>query len=240
MGNGGGCTSTPTSFAVGVGNKTVAIANGLFNGAVALGNKSTADSKGALSVAFASGTGAGAATFGNLNAAVAVGTNAVAVAGENAGDIGNLAVDIGNNTLPVSATAGGTPTSPGFGNVAIDLGNTEDVEARGALNSAFNIGGNDGAVAAAGVANTAVNLFGNENRVVAAAGSGLTSPGLSAAFNIGGNNVILAGDSTNPALGGPFAIAGAIGVSNHNGLGTNPPAITQKNAGFNVKTPLNP
>ncbi len=71
------------------------------------------------------------------------------------------------------------------------------------------------------------------------AGSGLTSPGLSSAFNIGGsNNEVIAGNIADPSKGGPFAIAGAIGTSNHDGVPH--PIINQPTTGISVKTALNP
>jgi hypothetical protein len=84
--------------------------------------------------------------------------------------------------------------------------------------------------------NSARQVGGSNNTVYAFAGAGL-KPGLSRAFNyFGSNNQILAGDLANPANGGPGAIAGAIGVSNHNLVTT----IKQPHFGINIKTPLNP
>ena len=73
----------------------------------------------------------------------------------------------------------------------------------------------------------------------ASAGTALTSPGLSSAFNIGGNNTfIYAGNLADPGKGGPFAIAGAIGTSNHDG--TTLPIIDQPTTGTTIKTAHNP
>ena len=55
-----------------------------------------------------------------------------------------------------------------------------------------------------------------------------------------GNIAVDIGNNRVAAVTGPLAVAGAIGVSDHNGVGTNPPAIIQTGTGFNVKTPLNP
>jgi hypothetical protein len=98
---------------------------------------------------------------------------------------------------------------------------------------AFDIGGTQNQVVAAGVANNATNLSGSGNFVSSSAGTSLTRPGLSSAFNVGGSgNDIIAGNFVDPSSGGPFAIAGAIGVSGKN--------IFQQNTGSNVHTPLNP
>src|SRR6185312_14737950 len=98
---------------------------------------------------------------------------------------------------------------------------------------AFNIGGTGNLAEGIGVGNTAINVFGNDNDVIASGGTGLTNPSLSLAFNFGGSkNIILAN--------GPLAVAGGLGVDNHNGVGTNPPPITQTGPGVNIKTPLNP
>ncbi|MBV9319652.1 MAG: hypothetical protein JO106_07030 [Mycobacterium sp.] len=85
---------------------------------------------------------------------------------------------------------------------------------------------NTNLVEAAGVANNATNLFGNGNFVFVDAGTGLTSPGLSSAFDVfgNGNNV--------EATKGPFAVAGTIGV--------NGKTVIQNGTGFNVYSPLNP
>jgi hypothetical protein len=92
-------------------------------------------------------------------------------------------------------------------------------------------------VIALGAANSARQIGGSHNIVYASAGTGLTKPGLSRAFNyFGNNNEVVAGNVLNSADGGPGAISGAIGVSNHNG-GTR---ITQTHFGIKIKTPLNP
>ena len=75
--------------------------------------------------------------------------------------------------------------------------------------------------------------------VPASAGTALTSPGLSSAFNIGGsNNLIYAGNIADPSKGGPFAIAGAIGTSNHDGVTL--PSSTSRRRVPVIKTALNP
>jgi hypothetical protein len=81
---GTGCTSTPTSFAVGLGPGTTASAQGVFNGAIAIGNTSFAlvnelpntdprAGNGGFNLAIAVGNNAGAITRGTGNVALAVG-----------------------------------------------------------------------------------------------------------------------------------------------------------------------
>lgn len=74
--------------------------------------------------------------------------------------------------------------------------------------------------------------------VSASAGTALRSPALSSAFNIGGsNNFIYAGNLADPGKGGPFAIAGAIGTSNHDG--NTLPTIDQPTTATTIKTARN-
>jgi hypothetical protein len=125
-------------------------------------------------------------------------------------------------------------------NAAVNVGNDNSVNAFGGLNGAFNIGGNNNTVTSLGAANSATQIGLNGNTVVAIGGTGVLSPGLNSAFNVGGNNnQIQAGflNGLTPA-GGPFAIAGAIGTSNHDGVTL--PLITQTTPGVNIKTALNP
>ena len=113
------------------------------------------------------------------------------------------------------------------------------MSADGTLNNAFGVGGTNNQVFAAGVANNATNLFGSNNFVASSAGTSLTKPGLSSAFNIGGsNNQVIAGNIPDPSKGGPFAIAGAIGASNHDGVTL--PVINQPTTGTTIKTAHNP
>ena len=87
-------------------------------------------------------------------------------------------------------------------------------------------------VTAFGTGNSAINIGGANN--VLRAGLGNAPAKFSNAFNMfGSNNFVTAGP-------GPFATAGTVGVNNHNGLGANPPAVTQTGPRFNVKSTLNP
>ena len=212
------CTSTPTSFAIGIGDNTTAIANGLFTGAIAVGDNGANDatraaSTGAFSLAMALGKNTFAVTDGNLNLAVAQGQGA-------------------SKDNPVSAQAG--LTSGDNLNVALNLGGTSTgttvrdakinaVLAAGQGNLAANIGGSPSAtrsliVQAYGTGNAALNVGGNGNFVSAGAFFPGTEPGipqgtkstLGLAFNALGN------DNTVTAVG-PLAIAGAIGKDGLNG-----------------------
>jgi hypothetical protein len=133
-----------------------------------------------------------------------------------------------------------SPSNFGKGISTVGFGNTNRVQATGQGNFAANFGGNADSggpsfVQAFGVGNFAVNLGGDRN--IVSAGNGFFGPHVSStlgvAFNAFGN------DNKVTAIG-PAAIAGAIGVNNHNGVGTNPPSITQSGPGVNIKTPLNP
>jgi len=212
------CTSTPTSFAIGIGDNTTAIANGLFTGAVAVGDNGANDatraaSTGALSLALALGKNTFAVTDGNLNLAVAQGQGA-------------------SKDNPVSAQAGLTPGDNL--NAALNIGGTStgttarDIKINGVLaagqgNLAANLGGSPSAtrnliVQAYGTGNTAFNVGGNGNLVSAGAFFPSTEPGIPAgtkstlglAFNALGN------DNTVTAVG-PLAIAGALGKDGLNG-----------------------
>ena len=250
IGNGNGCTSTPTSFAVGIGNGTQADAAGLFTGAIATGTNTTAQSTGSFSLAVAGGSGSVARTVGNLNLAVAglgfqgtpgAGKNLFAQAGTTSGDIGNVAVNLGSSDNLGQSQVVAT----GVGNVAANIGGNANngkaltVLAAGLGNAAFNVSGNRNIVTAVGTGNLAANIgndftFPNGSDNVVEAGTPGNPATLSAAFNINGvNNVVKAGP-------GPGAVAGAIFVNDHNGVGTNPPAITQSGFGVNIKSPLNP
>lgn len=263
IGNGNGCSSTPTSFAIGIGDNTRAQATGQFTGAIAVGltngasdqtraiavgdgdlvfasGKNTlAQTAGDQNFVFVSGKGALAQSFGNRNAAFAIGDKTFATAGANPDDTDNfaLSVSLGTTTNKSEAWAGSTEFDgpPSSGNIAINFGTDSKAYAvsrtiGGGHNFAFNIGDRN-SVSAAGLRNSAINLLGNDNTVSVIAGDeDNAAPGLSQAFNFGGSNNFI------EALKGPYAIAGAIGVSGYNGN----KSIAQSGTGTNIKTPLNP
>jgi hypothetical protein len=226
IGNGGGCTSTPTSFAVGLGPSTTASASGLFSGAIANGitngptDTTSAQTFGNLSFAYAGGQNTHTVTVGNLNLAVAQGNGL-------------------NNLTPVVAQAGASPLD--IGNVAVNFGDAiggpNVVASSGQANIAANLGGKavngTHSVTANGIANAAFNLGGQDNQI----GAGALSPTggfLTSAFNIGGSRNVALTDA------GPLAVAGTLGVNDHNSAPGNPPAVNQLGPGINIKTPLNP
>jgi hypothetical protein len=243
---GGSCSSGPGSFAVGIGPNTTASANGVFNGAVAYGldNGATDNTK-------------ATADTGVFNFALASGKNALANAGGAAGNLA-IAQGTGLTATPVTANAGLTPSD--VGNLAINIGGTVPsggkanlTQAGGTLNSAINLGGSSSTgrpmiVQAFGLANSAFSGSGNANIVsvgnfnqvdVANALGGAAIPvntpsTLAAAFNgLGQNNTVT-------ALG-PFALAGTLGVNDHNtAAGGTFPSVTQMGPGVNIHTTANP
>jgi hypothetical protein len=256
---GGSCSSGPLSFAVGIGPNTTANATGVFDGAVAYGlDNGATDSTvanangGAFNFALASGKNTLANTngaFGNLAIAQGTGVSAAAAgapspnpvtanAGLTGGDVGNLAINIGG-------TAVGTKAA-----------NPNITQAGGTLNSAINLGGSSTAggnkamiVQAFGVGNSAFSGSGNANIVsvgnfdqplVANALGGAAIPvntpsTLGVAFNgLGQNNTVT-------ALGP--AIAGTLGVNDHNSSAAGFPSVSAGTPGnpiINIKTTLNP
>lgn len=80
--NGNGCTSTPTSVAVGLGPNTTASAQGLFNGAFANGANASANATSNGNLAGVNGSNAFAFAAGTGNAALANGTEAYSQAGQ--------------------------------------------------------------------------------------------------------------------------------------------------------------
>ena len=175
---GSGCTSTPLSFALVLGNGT-ANAQGLFTGALAIGNATFADargfltgaiaagltntdpgpvppqtvvrSNGALSLAYGGGTDMIVTTVGSLNLAVAQGGRYVAQAGGRPTDIGNVALGLGLGRSPDPnelAAVAAGTISPGGPSTYFNL--------------AVNLG-DDGNVQTTGFLNSVLNIFGNRN-----------------------------------------------------------------------------
>ena len=188
LNNSAGCTSTPTTVAIAIGNGAAAQAMGVFTSAFALGTNAhaLAYAEGLQGFSFASAIGnmSQAFAFGDLGLAAAVGANSRSFAGSlnNTPNIGNVALSLGSYTPNVERGS----TTGGIANLAI------------------NIGGNSDYSTAYGTLNVGVNLFGDNSLVYAEDG---TTPGdtrASLAFSFfGKNNVVGAGP-------GPFAIAGSI------------------------------
>jgi hypothetical protein len=158
LGDGGHCSSSLTTFALGIGPNTFATANvGFFNAAIAVGTNTTAIA------------GTGGLDFLNLafnSGQAADGATSTVTAG---GGAFNLAANLGGNA---NASGGTGPVDmnisagPGFGNVAVNaIGNRNTVSAGGGfLNFAGNLGslltfpnGSDNDVAATGSLSAAFN-----------------------------------------------------------------------------------
>ena len=175
---GSGCTSTPLSFALVLGNGT-ANAQGLLTGAVAIGNATFADARGfltgaiatgltntapgpfppqtdvrsagALSLAYGGGTDMIVRTNGTLNFAVAQGGRYAAQAGGKPSDFGNVALGLGFGR----AADPNEFAAVAAGNIAPNGPSTY-------FNLAVNLG-DDGNVQTTGFANSVLNIFGNRN-----------------------------------------------------------------------------
>ena len=175
---GSGCTSTPLSFALVLGNGT-ANAQGLLTGAVAIGNATFADARGfltgaiatgltntapgpfppqtdvrsagALSLAYGGGTEMIVRTNGTLNFAVAQGGRYAAQAGGKPSDFGNVALGLGFGR----AADPNEFAAVAAGNIAPNGPSTY-------FNLAVNLG-DSGNVQTTGFANSVLNIFGNRN-----------------------------------------------------------------------------
>jgi hypothetical protein len=246
---GSGCSSTLTSFAIGIGN-AVANANGLFNGAIAIGTGVAAESVGSFSLAYAGGSGSNSQTYGSLNFAAVLGKHSTALAGLKAdpyGDVGNTAINIGNadvlgNNI-VQANGNGNLAVNMFGNGTTDHNSYVHAEgiaslatnvaalapgAPGSVAPPLTVAGDGNVVVASGFLNAAHNMGGNNNRVTSIKYLDLTK-GLVA--NFGGNLAFNAfGNGNSVGAGpGPFATAGNVGRSNR--------TVKQATTGISINKP---
>jgi hypothetical protein len=128
-------------------------------------------------MAIAIGAGATAEAAGFLSTAIAMGTNVTSTVRRTL----NLAAVVGTHSTAAAGDTSGTD----FGNVATNLGNDSMVDALGVLNTASNTGGGN-SVAAQGVANNASNLGGGGNIVEAVSNAGTL--GFNRAFAIFATN----------------------------------------------------
>jgi hypothetical protein len=247
---GSGCTSTPTSFAIGIGNAAIATANGLFNGAIAIGTGVGAESVGNFSLAYAGGSGSEARTYGTLNFAAVLGKNSTAwagIKGDPYGDVGNTAINIGNADVRGNNIA----QANGNGNLAVNMfgnGTTDHnsyVHAEGIASLATNmaalapgapgsvapsltVAGDGNVVVASGFLNAAHNIGGNNNNVTSikyldSTKSLVANFGGNLAFNAFGNgNTVTAGP-------GPFATAGNVARNNR--------TVKQATTGISINKP---
>jgi hypothetical protein len=202
IGDGGGCTSAPTSFAVGIGPNTTASAIGFFSGAVANGatngplDFTDAETFGIFDLAYSGGPNTSASAVGNANHAFNQGSNAHVQAGFLPIDTLNSAVNLGGNNVNVWSAFG-------VGNLAANVSsNNSFVLAAGIGSSAFSIGSPNtlgpGNVVAAGTLNNATDVLGNGNGVAASSGplafatalgqTGKTITRTATGFNVNGTN----------------------------------------------------
>jgi hypothetical protein len=182
LGIGTGCTSSPLSVAVSLGNGT-ANAQGFLSGAWAIGDSSYAKAQGFLTGAIANGIGntspdaippqtdvrsEGAAslaygggetvvvrTEGSLALAAAQGNSYHARAGQTPTDFGNVALGIGNNFNPDPNIL-----------TAVVAGDIAPNGPPSYANLALNVG-DDNNVQAKGFCNSVINIFGNRNSLAA-------------------------------------------------------------------------
>ena len=178
----GNCTSSPFSFALGLGTQRDVIAEGLFTSAIAVGTNnvanaegflvaaiaigldntspipgppnSVADARGALSLAYIGGNRGQSLTFGNLALAAGQGDGYTTQAGGLLTDIGNVALNLGSNVQP---------DEPGAQDAVI-AGDTGSPTSRSPsyFNLAANIG-DDNNVQTQGLLNSVLNIIGNGN-----------------------------------------------------------------------------
>jgi hypothetical protein len=257
---GGSCTSSPGSFAIGLGPNTTANANGVFNGAVAYGldngvtDSTVANANGsAFDFALASGKNTLANAnngFGNL--AIAQGTGVTSAtpggaspnpvtanAGLNPGDAGNVAINLGGSAVGTKAATPNITQAGGTGNIATNFGGSSTaghpmiVQAFGLGNAAFNGSGSGNIVS---VGNFDQALVAGAPTPVGAQIPVNTPSSFGVGFNaLGQNNIVT-------ALGP--SIAGTLGVNDHNAA-TPPPAgaFSSVFAGpgtINIHTTANP
>jgi hypothetical protein len=167
---------------------------------------------GEYGLAVAYGDGASATAEGGIgNYALADGTNAEAAAGGSAGATGNnfnSAMDIGNNTDPVSADEHNGAYA-GSGNLTGDSGD----HGSGSYNTAIDIGNNGAGTEQVGAHAGAGGLegLGDDGNGNFAIDMGNNSNGFAeGAVSVGGNNNIASylGDATNDGSNGHWAYAG--------------------------------
>ncbi|MCX6482032.1 MAG: hypothetical protein NT146_01900 [Mycobacterium sp.] len=237
IGNGNGCTSTLTTYAIALGDGAVANAPTLFGGSLAIGKNANASTvtigPSAFSFATAIGDNATAGGFNSLfGIALQLGPGTTATFG-----IGNIAVGVAEglgNQAAVSGVFGialqlGRGTSNAVGSLSIAAGispfsaGSPVTSTTGFGSLALNLfgGASEGGTARVesnGFFNLAANILGNDNVVTA---NGPVGPGLpNWAFNVfGDRNTVAAGP-------GPLTLAGSIFQRDA--------TIRQPNTGFNI------
>lgn len=221
FGNGNGCQSNRTTFAIALGDGAQANAlTGVFGGAVAVGkNAAATNAIGTLSLAAALGDGATAGVLNSLfGSALQVGSGSASVL--NSG----LNVAVG---LSVGRSGKAEASASGVGNLALQIGPGSALTI-GGLNAAIGItpGSTGQQTTSAGLLGTlALNLFGHAGKTgttevgtsaffgtaINVLGSGTVRANgiLAAAENVfGENNTISTSDTPNTAVTQSFGIFG--------------------------------
>ena len=181
LGNGNGCTSNATTYAIAIGTGAQAIATGLFGGSLAIGDNALATMSplnfSAFNFATAIGNDAVAQGFTTLfGVATQIGAGTAITLG-----VGNIAVGLGQGVGASSAASGfgcsawqlgpGSAATLGFGNIAVGLGQGTDqsTAASGFFTSAWQLG--RGSAATIGTLVTAVGVGqGNSGQTSTSAG----------------------------------------------------------------------
>ena len=182
LGNGNGCTSNLSTYAIAIGDGAVASATGLFGGSLAIGDNARAEMAplGLSSFNFATAIGNNAYAQGYVSLfgiALQLGPGTAATLGvadiavgvyEGAGQqaavsgIGGIALQLGpgssNNigVFNIAMGVGGGTATGGLSNLALNLLGKSLTTAAGTLNAAVNVLGNDNVVSAGGVDVSAV------------------------------------------------------------------------------------
>ena len=237
IGNGNGCTSTLTTYAIGIGDGAVANAPTLFGGALAIGKNANASTvtigTSAFNFATAIGDNANASGYVSLfGVALQLGEGTAGTFG-----VGNIAIGVGEglgNQAAVSGVFGialqlGRGTTNTIGSLSAGVGispftaGSPVTSTTGFGTLALNLlgGASEGGTARVesnGFFNLAANILGRDNVVTA---NGPVGPGLpNWAFNaFGDRNTVEAGP-------GPLTLAGSIFQRDA--------TIRQPNTGFNI------
>ncbi len=209
LGNGNGCTSNLSTYAIAIGNGAVASATGLFGGSLAIGDNAQASMAplGLSSFNFATAIGNNAIAQGFVSLfgiALQFGPGTAATLG-----VADIAVGINQGTGQQAAVSGigsiaiqlGSGSSNNFGGFNVAVGVGGDAATGGVANLALNLLGNS-LTSASGTLNAAVNVLSDDNVVSAGSASPNSVLNLAVAA-FGKGNTVSAGP-------GPLAFAGSI------------------------------
>ena len=237
IGNGNGCTSTLTTYAIGIGDGAVANAPTLFGGALAIGKNASASTVtlGTSAFNFATAIGDNANALGYISLfglALQLGEGTAGTFG-----VGNIAIGVAEGLGQQAAVSGvfgialqlGPGTTNNVGSLSFAAG-VSSFSAGNPLTSTTGFGslalnlfggasaGGTARVESNGFFNVATNILGRDNVVIA---NGPVGPGLpNWAFNaFGERNTVTAGP-------GPLSLAGSIFQRGA--------TVKQPNTGFNI------